>query len=909
VDRVTVNLLTVIVRLFGMNRWIFVFVFGLLAIGFVSGAKVDKSILEKFDEGENRVAVIVEKNILRERGLKSMNSVNHSIRKISERGNKYTAFVTEEELKILKSDFSVSEVRRNIPLKVFMQDSVGIVGVNNSWNLKIDGINLTGGSQSVCILDTGIDIDHPDFAGRILAQKCFCEYSDYGGGGCCPDTTTEDNNASDDDGHGTHVAGIVGANGGISGIATDVGLVVVKIMDNNGDGSSSDFEDGLQWCIDNAATYNISVITASLGAATKKTSSCDADVNATTSIINAAVAAGISVTVATGNDGWDDGITWPSCISSATPVGAVSKSDVLWYNRNSLLKLLGIGRDVNSTDYLGSYEERGGTSMATPMVAGAISVLNQVLSLTSQSKTPSEIEDIFYDTGETISELGNNYSRINLYDAILSIDNIAPNVSLVSPNDDKISLLENQTFVCNATDWQLGNVTLKIWNSSVFYYNETVNLTGISNETSFNVTGMFQDNYNWSCEIYDLQNNFATASNYSIVIAGSEVTLNSPSNGTYTNVNETNFNCTARSDSDYGLSNLTFYLWNSSYLIYNETVNISGVENETIFNYTFENESDYLWSCFVVNNNSNENFAERNYSITYDATAPVISGVSASVTVSSATITWTTDEIANSSVSLEGTSSAYEANHSVVISGLASSTIYTYNVTSCDRADNCNVSEGNSFTTSAAVVTPGGGTSTSTGGANPKSHIVEESEISDGKSVSFKLRKNEKIIFNVSSVGHELRVLGVNTSSVKILVESEPIEFMLFAGQEKKINFTSPYYYNLLVKLNSIGNNQANVTIMKIYEETGLAKIVRNGSIIEEGDEVAEVKEKWINYRKLWENSWITVFLIIATIFLVVSFLNSLTKKPKKLKVLRHSKRRRKHGRHKKAKVKTVGKR
>jgi len=253
----------------------------ILAFGFVSGADVDKTIIERFNEGEEKVPVIVEYK----------NHLQPLERKMGmEKGNRFATSVSEIELEGLESDPNVLSIRRNIPLKAFMQDSVDIIGADESWGLSVDGINLTGASQSVCILDTGINNSHPDFGGRILDEKCFCTVSDSGNGGCCPDASIEDDSASDDEGHGTHVAGIVGASGGINGVATRVGLVIVKIMNSTGDGNVFDLEEGIQWCINNADTYNISVITASLGAAEKETVSCDGDVPTTTSIITSAFA-------------------------------------------------------------------------------------------------------------------------------------------------------------------------------------------------------------------------------------------------------------------------------------------------------------------------------------------------------------------------------------------------------------------------------------------------------------------------------------------------------------------------------------------------------------------------------------------------------------------------------------------
>ena len=265
--------------------------------------------------------------------------------------------------------------------------------------------------------------------------------------------------------------------------------------------------------------------------------------------------------------------------------------------------------------------------MAAPMVAGTIAVMNQYLNLSGQTKTPLEIETILNDTGEIISdagESGEDYSRINVYDAILSLDIDAPNVTLVSPVDDHINLTVNQTFVCNATDWQLVNMTLKIWNSTGLYYNVTNSLTGVANETNFSLIDIPEDVYSWNCFGEDGQGNSAYASaNFSLTIGGMSTTLVSPANATHTSMNETNFSCQILSNEDYELANVTFYLWNSTGdLTYNETTDISGFDNTTIFNYTFLDEDAYVWNCLGVNNGSNSSWGDDNFSVVYDITNP-----------------------------------------------------------------------------------------------------------------------------------------------------------------------------------------------------------------------------------------------------------------------------------------------
>ena len=842
--RMDMTLVSLSVRLFGMNRWVFVLIFGLMMLGFVSGVGTSIMIIEpnrNYDSSQMRIS----------------SQGNLAV-------NKYGVFdLTNEEIGELRKDNSII-VRKPYEVYAFLSDAVIQQNVTSAWDLKVGEINLTGSQKSVCIIDTGVDLNHSDLEDKIIAQHCFCASSN-----CCPDGTSEDTNATDDNGHGTHVAGIVAASGQVSGVGVGANLVVVKALDSDGSGREDDMINAVEWCVDNSEEYNITAISMSFGGCNSLNldlcysticSDLSTGLGGLQSKIQEAIDKNISVVIATGNE-YDDGvffqdkISWPSCLPSVTRVSSIDKDDSTisyFANRNLLVKLLGIGSGVNSTmprydvpltnaaymapatPYKNYYDEMSGTSMATPMVAGAIAIMSQYLNLSRQKKTPSEVEDIFYDTGKTISELGINYSRIDVYSALLSLDVDAPNVTLVSPVDNHINLSVNQTFVCNATDWQLANVTLSVWNSTGLYYNWTNNLTGDSNESSFDLTDMPENNYEWNCFVVDALGNSAFASaNYSLTIGGIEIVLDSPTNNTHTNVNETNFTCNSSSDSNYELSNVTFYLWNSTGDLTNTSIqNVSGFSNSSIFNYTFIDEGNYSWSCLGVNNGSNESWAANNFSVTYDVTSPLISSLSVDESTTSATVTWTTDEVANSSIYVSGgswsNSSDNVTSHSIAISGLSASTAYIYNVTSCDRAGNCNSSD-SSFTTSAAAVAPsspsGSSSSSSTSSSSvatpvgPVVHNVSVSEVSGGYTKS--LKKDDKINFSIYDFNggrHLLTVEDVGVDYVNLTIESDPINFALGIGQSVKLNLTSPDYYDLFIGLNNISNSSAELTIQLINE-------------------------------------------------------------------------------------------
>ncbi|MCR4284991.1 MAG: S8 family serine peptidase [archaeon] len=823
-------------------------IFLLILSGFVFGMSGEKnldkvfseSILDDFSKGNEKVTVV----------LKIKDNQNLRIKNFEIESKKISSeYVTREvslkELQELQLDPSVEKIFSENHLHAFMGEATGVVKSNFTNNLKIDGTNLTGTGQTVCIIDTGIDFSHPDLSGKN--NSCIID--------CFDKSCIENCSIGDDEGHGTHVAGIVTAYGGITGIAPNVSLIGVKILDSNGDasGNSADLNNAIDWCVNE----NVTVITMSLGTVGLYSSSCEGIFPTWSNSINAAVAKNISVVAASGNDANKTHISSPACISNTIAVGdtydtnvgsvnwtgtcfdetTITDQIVCHANRNSLVKLFAPGAMINSTLSGGGYQRFGGTSMATPMVAGAIALINQYLNLINQTKSPSEIVSILNNTGQRLDDMagsGTNFTRINVYNAVLSLDEINPNVTLVSPENNLINLIKNKTFTCNTTDWQLANITFQIWNSTGLYNSSTANITGTSNESSFNLTNMSEGTYNWTCLSIDNQSNpnYATE-NFTLTIGGILVESSTPINNNETRNNATNFTCNSTSEANYSLLNITFYLWNATGLYNSSTKNITGTQNTTTFSHTFIKDGNYSWSCKGFNNAGKFSWSESNFTIMYDGTAPTISSVSASVTSSSATITWTTNESSNSSITGEigNSSSTPRTSHSLSISSLTASTTYNYNVTSCDRLGNCNTTTGQTLTTSAAPAedddsdsdsgSGGGSTSTTTTTTRLISTLREVSttELSTGFTKNFS--KNEKIAFNVSNVAggrHTLTVTEIGANYVDLLIESNPISLTVETGQSKSLNLTSETNYDISITLDSITSGKAQITLKSTNE-------------------------------------------------------------------------------------------
>ena len=200
---------------------------------------------------------------------------------------------------------------------------------------------LTGSGVTVCLVDSGIDLLHPDFAHlRLVAWKDFVNLR--------PDPY-------DDNGHGTAMAGLIVANGSLHGVAPDVSLIVAKVINSAGFGSSAAVADGIRMCADpfGDGTRGADIISVSLGSKAPLFVATDVTVAA-----QWALDRGVFLVGSAGNDGgmFDDGdVENPAVVSLAIAVGAVDAS-----SRIAPFSSIGssCSRSSRST-YLGGGRERG----------------------------------------------------------------------------------------------------------------------------------------------------------------------------------------------------------------------------------------------------------------------------------------------------------------------------------------------------------------------------------------------------------------------------------------------------------------------------------------------------------------------------------------------------------------------
>jgi subtilisin family serine protease len=827
--------------------------------------RIPKNLYEISDSGQEIRVIITLKDNQQEKRIRTASYKNNEkpqiISKLGKNKVKHkfndgtiSAIVNSSDLEKLEEYNQIESVKKEEIMNVFLKNSTEIINASKTWSLK-HRMNLTGKGQSICVIDTGINYSHPDLGGCYGNNNASSKCKVLGGMDYCSDDAncvSEDSDPLDVNGHGTHVAGIAAANGslGLKGIAPDAKIIAIKAGNSSGSFWTSDVKAGIEWCINNATKFNISVISLSLGSG-QYDGYCDSG-NLLATPINNATLNNISVVIATGNTNAAYpnpvlGIANPSCIENATRITATDKNDdygsYAFRNSNFTDILAAPGSDINST-YLTSksssgYYQNDGTSMAAPHVAGAIAIIKQFLSLSEQSKNPKEIGNILNNTGKVIydSNTNTNYTRIDIYSAILSLDNISPNVSLISPSDNKVNLTINQTFRCNISEWQLSNVTFYLWNSTSLYYNETKSLS--NKQVEFNISDIDYGNYEWNCLAQDALANSAFAiSNFSLTIGGFSTSL-SPLNNSYKSEEIVNLTCSIISDSRYSIENTTLYIWNSTKnFIYNKTKSITGKQNSSsfLFNFSAQNtpkEQRYYWNCLSYNNVSNYSWAENNFTLNYDKTKPNISLISPSDGSS-----WKTNskeinfqynvsdnfEIENCSLIINNkinitNSTIFNLSKTHSFVQIFSPSSYTWKINCSDKANNFRNSSERTFTISTPKQQTQTTSSSGGGGISSVSKTYNPGKEELYKGYTKDLSKKDKIKFyDKNYKEHLLTIENIKENYVNITIQSTVIQLFLGIGQSAKINLTSSNYYDLFVKLNKIENNKADLTIQTINE-------------------------------------------------------------------------------------------
>ena len=553
-----------------------------------SYGKVDDEVLESIEkDGFADVIITISDNKnmnVNNAQLNLLSTVNKKDFKIKYKYNTFAMIsgrVNEEGLNKLKNNPEVSSIEFDKQFQISLDSAIPLVKANNVWPIIINNSNLTGIDESICIIDTGIDYTHSAFGS--------CASTSNINDGSCPkvigghDFVNNDNDPYDDNGHGTHVAGIVASEDSTySGVAPGAKIISIKSISSSGSGSDSDVLAGIDWCINNASKFNISAISMSLGENGFGVNEHCNYMSEFAAAINLATLNNIMVVSAAGNDGYTDGITAPACVENATSVGAVDDSDNPTYNRGFILDIFAPGTSVRSPYLGGGYRTFSGTSMATPFVAGAATIIRQVFRLLHERiLSPFEIKHILRYNGKFIYDAPSStvIPRLDLEKAASAKGLIPTTIGArpfytLSSNPHNESCLEfisdgstcNQTWIVNTT----GEIN-STWEFFLIY----------EGKYNFNLTQRINITIISPVEPQITIDNTINQSPV-IELGSSQQILANISNATYVNISINNSNFTM--NQFYGLYNYSFVpLENGTinYTIYysdNESINqiISG---------------------------------------------------------------------------------------------------------------------------------------------------------------------------------------------------------------------------------------------------------------------------------------------------------------------------------------------
>lgn len=310
-----------------------------------------------------------------DQGIRAIGALKASVgRKFGNALNGVTANLNDKQFVALSKNPNISFIEEDAPVTLIEPLSAA-TQTSAPWGLDridqsskvLDGnytYTVAGSGVTAYVIDTGILSSHVSFGGRVSSG-----YSSIAGG-------TEDCN-----GHGTHVAGTIGADA--YGVAKGVQLVPVRVLDCKGSGTISGVIAGVDW----VAAQNVTgarVANMSLGGGAS---------SALDSAVNGLISKGVSVVVAAGNSSADACKSSPARVPAAITVAASTSSDALasYSNRGSCVDIIAPGSSVLSAWYTSTtaFNTISGTSMAAPHVAGTIALFLQQFG----PQTPAQLDE------------------------------------------------------------------------------------------------------------------------------------------------------------------------------------------------------------------------------------------------------------------------------------------------------------------------------------------------------------------------------------------------------------------------------------------------------------------------------------------------------------------------------------
>jgi len=342
-----------------------------------------------------------------------------------DKGKRVIAHSTEEVAAALAQGCTIARETRGMTALICpestatalgLQEDILMFAMDSGANTQIKASLVqssgnTGAGRKIAILDSGYNYNHPELSSSYLGGKDF---------------VNNDNDPMDDNNHGSHVAGIITADGidpKAKGAAPNAGIVSAKVLDAQGSGYFSDSVAAIYWAVDGPdGVYGtgdeagVDAISMSLGSSSPYVykSTCDTVMPDMKTAIDYARSKGVLVVVAAGNSG-NAGVSIPGCISSATTVGAVDKLDKIasFSGRGSSVDVTAPGVSLWSSVLGTNYASYSGTSMATPVVSGTVALIKAAHPGYSASQTETSLTKTAKDLGKAGKDNNFGYGRVD----------------------------------------------------------------------------------------------------------------------------------------------------------------------------------------------------------------------------------------------------------------------------------------------------------------------------------------------------------------------------------------------------------------------------------------------------------------------------------------------------------------
>ncbi|MGE5701384.1 MAG: S8 family peptidase [Clostridia bacterium] len=274
------------------------------------------------------------------------------------------------------------------------QWNLPMIGMEKSWDISQGSSNVI-----VAVVDTGVDLDHPEFKGKLVKGYNFIDNS---------------NVPMDDNGHGTHVSGVIAARTnnktGIAGMSWNSKIMPIKAIGSDGSGSAFDIAQGIYWATDHGAdVINLSVGNYTSSAALKEACKYAFDHN-------------VVLVAASGNDASSQP-SYPAAYKEVMSVAAVDhrKKQADFSNYGDYVDVAAPGVDIASTYISSDYAALSGTSMACPHVTALASLIRSVQPGMKNTEVIKLIQRTAVDLGPPGKDQAYGYGLINVNQALTQV--------------------------------------------------------------------------------------------------------------------------------------------------------------------------------------------------------------------------------------------------------------------------------------------------------------------------------------------------------------------------------------------------------------------------------------------------------------------------------------------------------